>query len=329
MEVCEAYERHTSTKAKHCEEYPKADKSWFGYEDETPILTISSSTPPCAVSSECGLLVDLSESPAVPIAPVKFAQPLADPLLALIKDNCAASTAAAGPSDAADVIGDLLGERPSSNSLSNVNASPSIHCSTSASNIQKSSAALDPFAELLSQFVNSTGSKQASAASFTTSVPSRAKYSRTPMEHWNRSATARKPKMTGDVFVDLLASHGFTTSSKNAARTLGDLKRAEEIKELDPVAVMIRDWTVGKERNIRALLSSLNEVLWEGAESWEQSRMSDLLTAAQVKRNYHKACLVVHPDKQVGKPHEKLAVAIFTELNSAWNIFEEAGNRSL
>ncbi|VDM74635.1 unnamed protein product [Strongylus vulgaris] len=112
-------------------------------------------------------------------------------------------------------------------------------------------------------------------------------------------------------------------------RTLGDMKRAEEIKEMDPVSIKIRDWVAGKERNIRALLGSLNDVLWEGAEKWQQPRMADLLTAAQVKKSYYKACLVVHPDKQVGEEHEKLARAIFTELNDAWNAFEQAGSQSL
>ncbi|KAK6040110.1 DnaJ domain protein [Cooperia oncophora] len=122
---------------------------------------------------------------------------------------------------------------------------------------------------------------------------------------------------------------GFTATSKNVNRTLGDLKKAEEVKHMDPVAEKIYNWTGGKERNIRALLSSLNDVLWEGAENWQQPRMGDLLSASQVKRSYYKACLVVHPDKQVGEPHEMLARAIFTELNDAWNAFEQEGSKSL
>ncbi|KJH41126.1 DnaJ domain protein [Dictyocaulus viviparus] len=98
---------------------------------------------------------------------------------------------------------------------------------------------------------------------------------------------------------------------------------------MDPVTIKIREWVCGKQRNIRALLGSLDSILWEGADSWQQPRMADLLSASQVKRNYYKACLLVHPDKQVGKPHEKLARAIFTELNDAWNAFEQAGCQSL
>lgn len=162
----------------------------------------------------------------------------------------------------------------------------------------------------------------------------------------------------------------------------------------------VRDWTKGKEKNIRALLVSLNDVLWEGADNWIQPKMADLLTPSQVsqsrflvsaviscaarrslkwsteifddpkgemqgllsiffefiwqclmlagffflktkwyailfssvilsgtqvKKCYRRACLVIHPDKQVGKENEALARAIFTELNDAWTAFENTG----
>ncbi|KAL3124838.1 hypothetical protein niasHT_010378 [Heterodera trifolii] len=66
----------------------------------------------------------------------------------------------------------------------------------------------------------------------------------------------------------------------------------------------ILDWTSGKERNIRALLG------------------------AAVKKQYHRACLVVHPDKLVGSVHEPLAKAIFTELNDAWTEFQKNASAS-
>ncbi|VDN31444.1 unnamed protein product [Cylicostephanus goldi] len=83
----------------------------------------------------------------------------------------------------------------------------------------------------------------------------------------------------------------------------------------------IQDWVNGKEGNIRALLASLSDVLWEGAEQWQHYCMADLLSENQVKKCYHRACLLVHPDKHVGQDHEELARAIFTELNEAWNVF--------
>lgn len=51
--------------------------------------------------------------------------------------------------------------------------------------------------------------------------------------------------------------------------------------------------------------------------------MAEMVTMAGVKKCYRKACLAVHPDKQVGSEHEALAKAIFIELNEAWSAFEE------
>lgn len=59
----------------------------------------------------------------------------------------------------------------------------------------------------------------------------------------------------------------------------------------------ILDWIEGKERNIRALLSTMHTVLWEGETRWKPVGMADLVTPDQVKKVYRKAVLVVHPDK--------------------------------
>lgn len=57
------------------------------------------------------------------------------------------------------------------------------------------------------------------------------------------------------------------------------------------------DWIEGKERNIRALLSTLHTVLWDGEHRWTPVSMADLVTPGQVKKQYRRAVLVVHPDK--------------------------------
>lgn len=61
--------------------------------------------------------------------------------------------------------------------------------------------------------------------------------------------------------------------------------------------MQILDWIEGKERNIRALLSTLHTVLWEDEERWKPVSMADLVTPEQVKKFYRRAALVVHPDK--------------------------------
>ncbi|WKY14692.1 hypothetical protein Q1695_000318 [Nippostrongylus brasiliensis] len=335
METAEMYERQAGIRVREHAEDPDADKYRFDCEKETPIL--SAFTPPCGVHSEFDLL-DLGEfsgRPAAAPPPTATAASdsvpaLVDPFADLIQDNWTAPAPAPPPVPAVHTTGDLLGEWSSSSNLLGASTSSSIHRNVSAPAFQPSSGNFDPFAEFLSQSASNPTSTQASASNSgsTTPMPSRPNYSRSAFENINSSTTS-KPKVAGDVFGDILSSQGFTASSKNANRTLGDLRRADEIKDMDPVSIKIRDWVVGKERNIRALLGSLNDVLWEGAEKWQQPSMADLLSAAQVKRCYRKACLVVHPDKQVGQAHEKLARAIFTELNDAWNAFEQAGSASL
>jgi cyclin G-associated kinase len=56
------------------------------------------------------------------------------------------------------------------------------------------------------------------------------------------------------------------------------------------------EWTEGKRRNIRALLCSLHTILWEGTR-WQEVGMHQLVSRADVKKMYRKACLAVHPDK--------------------------------
>lgn len=64
-----------------------------------------------------------------------------------------------------------------------------------------------------------------------------------------------------------------------------------------PDVPQLLEWTEGKERNIRALLSTLHTVLWDGESRWTPVGMADLVTPGQVKKQYRRAVLVVHPDK--------------------------------
>ncbi|KAL3122363.1 hypothetical protein niasHT_004012 [Heterodera trifolii] len=129
---------------------------------------------------------------------------------------------------------------------------------------------------------------------------------------------------------DILSSvFGFTSSTKASNRSLADMVKENDALLMDPLSVQIRDWTSGKERNIRALLGSLNAILWEeAAHQWKQPTMAELFVADNVKKQYHRACLVVHPDKLVGSVHEPLAKAIFTELNDAWTEFQKNASAS-
>lgn len=137
-----------------------------------------------------------------------------------------------------------------------------------------------------------------------------------------------KPKVKEDDFEDLI--QGFSSRpDRKGPRTIAEMRREEMTKDTDPLKLKILDWIEGKERNIRALLSTLHTVLWEDEERWKPVSMADLVTPEQVKKFYRRAALVVHPDKAAGKPYEEYAKMIFMELNDAWSEFENQGFKAL
>ncbi|XP_071477251.1 cyclin-G-associated kinase-like [Diadema antillarum] len=131
-------------------------------------------------------------------------------------------------------------------------------------------------------------------------------------------------------FSNLLSGQGFQSASKKSEpKTINDMKRKELERVTDPNVLKVRDWIKGKENNIRALICSLHQVLWDGEERWKPIGMHQLVEHNQVKKWYRKAVLTAHPDKQIGSPHEELAKLIFMELNDAWAEFENSGAQSL
>jgi len=64
----------------------------------------------------------------------------------------------------------------------------------------------------------------------------------------------------------------------------------------DVVDAKVGAWKGGKEQNIRALVASLENVLWPGL-NWQKVGMHELVTPNQVKIRYTKAIAKLHPDK--------------------------------
>jgi hypothetical protein len=64
----------------------------------------------------------------------------------------------------------------------------------------------------------------------------------------------------------------------------------------DKVETRISLWRDGKRDNLRALLGSLDNVMWEGA-GWKKVGMHELVQNNKVKINYMKAIGKTHPDK--------------------------------
>ncbi|XP_059534072.1 cyclin-G-associated kinase isoform X3 [Myotis daubentonii] len=141
---------------------------------------------------------------------------------------------------------------------------------------------------------------------------------------------AQKPRVSENHFEDLLSNQGFSSKAdRKGPRTIAEMRRQDQARDTDPLKLKLLDWTEGKERNIRALLSTLHTVLWDGESRWTPVGMADLVTPEQVKKQYRRAVLVVHPDKATGQPYEQQARMIFMELSDAWSEFESQGARPL
>lgn len=99
-----------------------------------------------------------------------------------------------------------------------------------------------------------------------------------------------------------------------------------EKQEASPVA----EWefecaeTKSLRRGIRVLLGSLPRVLPESlARKWKVVTVSDLLTEKKLKRQYHKAVLIVHPDRSQARGDaadvQERCCEVFQALESAWS----------
>ncbi|OEL16553.1 Auxilin-like protein 1 [Dichanthelium oligosanthes] len=85
-------------------------------------------------------------------------------------------------------------------------------------------------------------------------------------------------------------------AEKNMRDMLAQREQAEKHRLAEFLDPEVKRWSNGKEGNLRALLSTLQYIL--GSDSgWQSVPLTDLITAAGVKKAYRKATLCVHPDK--------------------------------
>ncbi|MED6211258.1 hypothetical protein PIB30_071937 [Stylosanthes scabra] len=104
------------------------------------------------------------------------------------------------------------------------------------------------------------------------------------------------------------------------------MEQEERRRIADCTDVQIKRWAAGKETNLRALLSSLQDVLWPEC-GWESVSITDMITSTSVKKVYRKATLCIHPDKvqQKGASLEQKYIAekVFDILKEAWTKFNK------
>ncbi|KAG9063003.1 hypothetical protein KI688_004603 [Linnemannia hyalina] len=128
------------------------------------------------------------------------------------------------------------------------------------------------------------------------------------------------------VKAELARSEGVGKLRQNAAQQERD--EDEKLRLTDQVEMKMTMWKAGKEDNIRALISSLGSVLWEGV-GWKPVGLHELVTPSQVKIKYMRAIGKMHPDKLSGSTtieQRMMANTIFSTLNSAWDAFKVQNN---
>lgn len=89
----------------------------------------------------------------------------------------------------------------------------------------------------------------------------------------------------------------------------------------DSVDARIDTWKRGKETNLRALLSSLDTIVWPEL-GWKKIQLHEVLDEKGLKKNYTKAIARLHPDKvrkDATVEQKMIANAAFGALNDAWN----------
>ncbi|CAL0327741.1 unnamed protein product [Lupinus luteus] len=100
--------------------------------------------------------------------------------------------------------------------------------------------------------------------------------------------------------------------------------QAERNRLAETLDFEVKRWAAGKEGNLRALLSTLQYVLWPEC-GWQPVSLTDLITGAHVKKAYRKATLCIHPDKVQQKgatlQQKYIAEKVFDLLKEAWNKF--------
>lgn len=93
-------------------------------------------------------------------------------------------------------------------------------------------------------------------------------------------------------------SSGTSEAVQRLRAANAEAERADDEKFIlsEKVDARIAAWRDGKRENLRALLSSLDKILWEGS-GWKQVGLHELVVASKVKVVYMKAIAKVHPDK--------------------------------
>ncbi|KAL5335801.1 hypothetical protein BJX70DRAFT_307805 [Aspergillus crustosus] len=150
-----------------------------------------------------------------------------------------------------------------------------------------------------------------------------------------RRPPAPAPKKKVSALDDLSGSAASSSASNfdavnrlRAANQAAERSDEEKFSLTDSVDARLTAWKGGKQDNLRALLASLDTVLWPEA-NWKKINMSELIMPSKVKIQYMKGIAKVHPDKiptDATTEQRMIAGAVFGALNEAWDKFKAENN---
>ncbi|KAH8731903.1 hypothetical protein GQ44DRAFT_603186 [Phaeosphaeriaceae sp. PMI808] len=148
-----------------------------------------------------------------------------------------------------------------------------------------------------------------------------------------RAPPARKPAVPKPSALSDLGGGGPVKDSEavkrmKAANAAAERADDEKFALTDQVDAKLVSWKGTKSDNLRALLGSLDKVLWPEA-GWNKVNMGDLVMPNKVKIVYMKAIAKVHPDKisQAATVEQRMiSAAVFATLNEAWDKFKTDNN---
>ncbi|KAJ9227310.1 hypothetical protein DTO027B5_685 [Paecilomyces variotii] len=150
----------------------------------------------------------------------------------------------------------------------------------------------------------------------------------------SRPIQPKKPASRPSALSDLAgsstsaAASGEAVTRLRAANAEADRADEEKLALTDSVDAKIAAWKGGKQDNLRALLGSLDNVLWPEA-GWKKVNLSELVLPNKVKIQYMKGIAKVHPDKiptSATIEQRMIAGAVFSALNEAWDKFKKENN---
>ncbi|KAI9757508.1 MAG: hypothetical protein M4579_003421 [Chaenotheca gracillima] len=138
-------------------------------------------------------------------------------------------------------------------------------------------------------------------------------------------APAKKSSALHDLSNQPAPLTGERAARLQAANAAAKKTDDERFALTDSVDAKITAWKGGKQDNIRALISSLDTVLWPEA-GWKKVGMHELVLPGKVKVAYMKGIAKVHPDKlpqNATTEQRMISGSVFAILNEAWDKFRQ------